>query len=132
MPYPLAVGGISVIVTPSVCRIVSVLPISQVGFPFSSSMMNRKPVPEVCAKALCVTPRVFRVSRMGRPISRDVHSRTGVVGPLAAKLQVNVPVRDHWLRGDLGASQNVPARKPCEQLRGNCRSSVPAPTPVLM
>jgi len=58
---------------PSVWRIVKTLPISAVSFPLSSSMMNRRPVPEVRASAFCVTPRPLRVSRTSLPTSRGVY-----------------------------------------------------------
>jgi hypothetical protein len=44
------------------------VPSSQVSLPFSSSMTNRSPVPEVKARAFCVTPRRLRVSRITLPI----------------------------------------------------------------
>jgi hypothetical protein len=40
------------------------VPSSQVSLPFSSSMTNRSPVPEVKARAFCVTPRRLRVPRI--------------------------------------------------------------------
>jgi hypothetical protein len=44
------------------------VPSSQISLPFSSSMTNRSPVPEVKARAFCVTPRRLRVSRITLPI----------------------------------------------------------------
>src|SRR5882724_10069246 len=61
-------GGASRIVIPSVLSTVRTLLSWQVGFPFSSSIMNRKPVPEVMAKALCVTARLLRVAFTSSPI----------------------------------------------------------------
>ena len=54
-------GGVSVSLIPSVCRTVRALPIWQVSFPFSRSMTNRSPVPEVSDRCFCVTPWLLRV-----------------------------------------------------------------------
>ena len=40
-------SGVSASLIPSVCRIVRAFPIWQVSLPFSRSMTNRRPVPEV-------------------------------------------------------------------------------------
>src|SRR6266436_1377786 len=61
---------------PSVWRIVKTLPISAVSFPLSSSIMNRRPVPEVRASAFCVTPRPLRVSRTSLPMSCGVYFKS--------------------------------------------------------
>lgn len=61
---------------PRVCRIVKTLPISAVSLPFSSSIMNRWPVPEVRASSFCVTPRPLRVSRTSLPMSRGVYFKS--------------------------------------------------------
>ena len=53
--------------------IVKTLPISAVSFPLSSSMMNRRPVPEVRARAFCVTPSPLRVCRTNLPMSPGVY-----------------------------------------------------------
>ncbi len=65
-------GGASVSLIPSVCRIVRAFPIWQVSLPFSRSMTNRSPVPDVSARSFCVTPSLFRVSLMTLPISFGV------------------------------------------------------------
>src|SRR4029077_19248504 len=57
-----ATGGVRVMRIPKVCTTVSALPISQVGFPFSSSITKRRPVPEARAKSFCVTLSFLRVS----------------------------------------------------------------------
>lgn len=62
---------------PSVWITSSTLPVSQVSFPFSRSMMNRRPVPDVSASAFCVTPSFFRVSRISFPISAVVYFTGG-------------------------------------------------------
>src|ERR1700682_4645506 len=61
---------------PRVCRIVKTLPISAVSLPFSSSIMNRRPVPEVRASSFCVTPRPLRVSRASLPMSCGVYFKS--------------------------------------------------------
>ena len=61
---------------PRVCRIVKTLPISAVSLPFSSSTMNRRPVPEVRASSFCVTPRPLRVSRTSLPMSCGVYFKS--------------------------------------------------------
>src|SRR5450432_4025882 len=61
---------------PRVWRIVKTFPISAVSLPFSSSMMNRRPVPEVRASTFCVTPRPLRVSRTSLPMSCGVYFKS--------------------------------------------------------
>ena len=80
-------GGVSASLIPSVYRIVRALPISQVSLPFSRSMTNRRPVPEVSARSFCVTPSFFRVSLTILPRSfwRVFHRRT-----------IDVTVREHY------------------------------------
>ena len=53
---------------PSVCNTVKTLLSWQVGFPFSNSMIKRKPVPEVRARSFWVTPIDFRVCLTSSPI----------------------------------------------------------------
>lgn len=66
--FPLTRGGVKAILIPSVFRIDKAFPISQVSLPFSISMMNRIPVPDVRARSFCVTPILLRVSRISLPI----------------------------------------------------------------
>ena len=61
---------------PSVCRIVNTLPISAVSLPFSSSIMNRRPVPDVRASTFCVTPSPLRVLRTSLPMSCGVYFKS--------------------------------------------------------
>ena len=66
-------GGVRLSLIPRVCRIVSAFPISQVSLPFSRSMTNRSPVPDVSARSFCVTPRLLRVALMSEPICWGVY-----------------------------------------------------------
>jgi hypothetical protein len=49
------------------------LPSWQVGFPFSKSIMNRNPVPEVMAKSFWVTLMLLRVLLTNSPICAGVY-----------------------------------------------------------
>jgi hypothetical protein len=60
-------GGVRVSMIPRVCRTLRMSRASRFLCP-SSSMTNRSPVPEVKARAFCVTPRRLRVSRITLPI----------------------------------------------------------------
>src|SRR5450755_3908903 len=100
---PGAGGGVSVIFTPRVCRIVNALPISQVSLPLSRSMTKRRPVPEVRARFFCVTPSLLRVSRIRWPICSAVYLtltskcyRTVTLAHLAQQFKVNVTVREYF------------------------------------
>src|SRR5215469_1841148 len=77
-------GGVRVIRMPSVFNTFRALPISQVGLPFSRSMTNRTPVPEVRARSRCVTPIFLRVCRIKLPIWAGVG-------------RMNVTVREYYL-----------------------------------
>src|ERR1700730_8548898 len=72
-----------------VCRILKTLPISAVSLPFSSSIMNRRPVPEVRASSFFVTPRPLRVSRTSLPMSCDVYFKS--ITPF-----IKVTVREYY------------------------------------
>jgi hypothetical protein len=69
----LAVGELSCIAIPSVCKTVRTLPSWHVCLPFSSSIMNRNPVPHVMAKSFWVTPKLLRVLLTTWPICSGVH-----------------------------------------------------------
>src|ERR1035437_3053567 len=95
----LAGDAVKVILIPSVFRIASAFPISQASLPFSRSMMNRIPVPEVRARSFCVTPSFLRVSRISLPICAAVYLkgqppkyyRTGISYHLHGDAQKKLP-----------------------------------------
>lgn len=82
---------------PIVLRTVSALPISQVSFPFSSSIMNRRPVPDVSASAFWVTPSFLRVSRISLPMSAVVYFKGSA---LARKLPYGNIIAGSSCKGD--------------------------------
>jgi hypothetical protein len=88
-------------VIPSVLRTVRTLLSWQVGFPCSSSIMNRKPVPDVMAKFFCVTARLLRVALTSSPICLAVIFkglmlcyRTGILTVERDQIKRNIPDRE--------------------------------------
>src|SRR5262249_54961724 len=81
---PAAGGGAGVTRRPTVFGTGRACPVSQVGLPFSRSMTNRTPVPEVRARSRCVTPTFLRVCRIKLPIWAGVG-------------RMNVTVREYYL-----------------------------------
>lgn len=59
---------------PSVLRTVRVLPIWQVGLPFSRSLMKRMPVPDARASSACVRPSALRSFWIKLPSSSGVNA----------------------------------------------------------
>src|ERR1035437_5330312 len=98
----LAGDAVKVILIPSVFRIASAFPTSQVSLPFSRSMMNRIPVPEVRARSFCVTPSFLRVSRISLPICAAVYLkgqppkyyRTGTLYHFTRECKENITVQE--------------------------------------
>jgi hypothetical protein len=96
-------GGVTSNFTPKVFRTVSAFPIWQVGFPFSKSMMKRRPVPEVRASAFCVTPRLFLAVCTISPIFcgeyfiisnvSGMYYRAVTIHPKSLKLQIFITER---------------------------------------
>jgi hypothetical protein len=70
-----ALGGVSVSLMASVCSTVKTFPIWHVFLPFSSSMMNRKPVPPANARFSCVTSSLPSLADKGANIGRRIFQR---------------------------------------------------------
>src|SRR5229473_2846245 len=130
MRYPSfagAAGGVKVSLIPRVWRTVRAFPSSQVSLPFSRSMTNLSPVPEVNARSFCVTPRLLRVSQMSLPMSRGVYFmgdflmlnyRTGILlyptatGPEIFPFGNIIRLGQYWcLRRSVGAADDNPKVK---------------------
>ena len=79
--FGVVVGGVKFIVTPRVFRTVSTLPTWQVGLPCSTSMMKRRPVPEVMARSFWVAPICLRTDFTISPICFGVYFMVSTVLP---------------------------------------------------
>lgn len=71
--FGVVAGGVKFMVTPRVFSTVSTFPTWQVGLPCSTSMMKRRPVPEVMAKSFWVAPICLRTDFTSSPICFGVY-----------------------------------------------------------